>query len=113
MWLNQSDIEGLASRTHSCPNVRKGVRLLHRLMQAVNAQSDGWAYWTAPSRSAEPLVKLLQTAGNLAHDTRGTISAADLRKAVAPIKSMVTRQQRMQARYGNKFEFDVDEALRE
>jgi hypothetical protein len=111
MFMNQVEIEWAARQQHDCPNVRKGVRLLQRLMEAVNEQSDGWAYWPAPSKAAEPLVKLLQTAGNLQHGTHGKIADADFRKAVGKIRSMVTRQAKLQAKYGNKFEFDVTAAL--
>ena len=41
------------------------------------------------------------------------ISDADFRKAVTPIKAMVTKQKRIQKRYGNTFNFDVDAALME
>ena len=107
MFTNQADIEWMAQQHHDCPNVRKGVLLLYRLMQAVNEQSDGWAYWHAPSKSTEKLVELLQTAGNLTYGTHGTITEAELRKAITPIRTMVTRQKKLQAKFGNKFEFVV------
>lgn len=109
--MNQAEIEWVAGRVHACPNVRKGVQLLFRLMQATNEQSDGWAYWAAPSKASEKLQKLLATAGNLSHGTNGTITRAELNAAIAPIKAMVTRQKKKQAKYGNSFEFDVDAAL--
>jgi hypothetical protein len=112
MFMNQAEIEYAHSRNHACPNVRKGIQLLYRLMQAVNDQSDGWAYWHAPSRAAEQLQTLLKTAGNLSYDTHGTITTAQLKKAITPIRAMVTRQTKAQAERGNKFEFDVDAALR-
>ena len=112
MWMNQAEIEWAARQSHECPNVRKGVRLLYQLMQAVNDQSDGWAYWQAPSKAADKLIELLKTAGNLIYGTHGTITDADFRKAVTPIRSMVTRQNRTQAKFGNKFEFNVDQALK-
>lgn len=112
MFMNQCEIENAASQQHDCPNVRKGVRLLLALVQSVNEQSDGWAYWPAPSRSAEKLQELLKTAGNLNYGTHGKISDADLKKAITPIRSMVTRQKVKQAQYGNKFDFDVDAALK-
>ena len=111
MFMNQYEIEYAARQQHICPNVRKAVRLLLRLMEAVNAQWDGWSYWAAPSNSCESLIKLLTTVGNLHYGTHGKISAADLRKAVAPIRAMVTRQKKKQAEYGNTFDFDVDAAL--
>lgn len=113
MNMNYNDIEAMARNRHDCPNVRKGVHLLKRLVQAVDDQSDGWAYWRAPAQSAEKLMTLLRTAGNIWYDTHGTISEADLKSAVKPIKAMVTRQKRIQVRYGNTFDFDVDAALRE
>jgi hypothetical protein len=113
MDMNECDIRAMASNHHACPNVRKGVHLLLRLMEAVNAQSDGWPYWSAPSQAADKLMKLLRTAGNIWYDTYGNISDADLKAAIKPIKSMVTRQKTIQARYGNTFEFDVDAVLRE
>lgn len=109
--MNQPEIEWAASQQHLCPNVRKGVRLLLRLMEAVNQQSDGWAYWRAPYHAAQKLMDLLKTAGNLNHGTSGTITDADFRKAVTPIRAMVTRQRKLQAKFGNTFEFNVDAAL--
>jgi hypothetical protein len=113
MMMNQSEIEWAAQRHHECPNVRKGVRLLLRLMQSVNEQSDGWAYYRAPSKSAEKLMELLKTAGNLNHDTHGEISEAALKQAITPIRRMVTTEKKKQAKYGNTFNFDVDAALQE
>ena len=106
MMMNQWEIEEAASRHHECPNVRKGVRLLLRLMRAVNEQSDGWACWRAPSKASESLQKLIQSAG-----THG-ITAVALKKAITPIRAMVTRQTKLQARFGNTFIFNVDEALK-
>jgi hypothetical protein len=111
MWMNEADIEWAYQRRHACPNVRKGVTLLYRLMTSINEQSDGWAYWTAGSRSADKLTELLKTAGNLSYGTSGTISAEALKKAITPIRRMVTVQSERQKRYGNTFSFDVDAAL--
>lgn len=114
MWMNEGEIKWAHSRRHADLNVRKGIHLLLRLMEAVNEQSDGWHSWPAPSKAAEPLMDLLmESAGNLWHDTHGTISDAALQKVVKPIKAMVTRQKRIQKRYGNSFDFDVEAALRE
>jgi len=109
--MNGQEIEYAAGQHHECPNVRMGITLLQRLKRAVDAQSDGWAYWSAPSKACEKLIALLQSAGNLTYGTSGTISPRELAAAVKPIRSMVTRQKTLQAKYGNKFEFDVDKAL--
>ena len=39
MFMNQSEIKAAHSNQHTCPNVRKDVQLLYRLMQAVNSRS--------------------------------------------------------------------------
>lgn len=105
MWMNQADIEWAHETVNdrACPNVRKAIRLLYRLMEAVNAQSDGWPYWRAPSKAADKLMDLIQGAGR-----SGSISDAELRGAITPIKTMVTRQRKLQARFGNTFDFNVD-----
>lgn len=111
MFMNEAEIEWMHSRRHACPNVRKGVNLIYRLMQSVNAQSDGWAYWSPPNKACAKLIDLLKTAGNLMHDTSGTITAAQLRAAITPIRTMVTTQTIVQKEHGNTFTFDVDAAL--
>lgn len=112
--MNQAEIEFAARQSHACPNVRKGAHLLLRFMQSINEQSDGWAYWPKGRQAAAKLIALLKTAGNIMYPTHGTISNADLIKAITPIRSMVTRQKRIQKeRYGNMFNFDVDAALKE
>lgn len=113
MWMNACEIEGANQARHDCPNVRKGVRLLYRLMESVNAQSDGWHSWPAPGKAADKLMDLLKTAGNLPYGTRGTITAAQLKAAISPIRRMVTVQREKQKEYGNTFDFDVDAALQD
>lgn len=114
MWMNQIEITGAFRSRHDCPNVSRGVRLLHRLMESVNSQSDGWHSWPAPARAADKLMVLLKTAGNLQYGTSGTITDAQLRAAISPIRRMVTVQDKKQKGFGNKgFQFDVDAALLE
>lgn len=111
MFVNEFEIERMVSQIHECHNVRRGIRLLSALVQSVNEQSDGWASWAAPRKSAEKLIILLKTAGNLSHGTSGSISTQELKDAVTPIRRMVTTQQKKQQQYGNTFDFDVDAAL--
>lgn len=112
MSMNQYDIELLARNRHACPNVQKAVGLLYRLLQYVNNNSDGWAYWSSPSQASEKLQELLKArCGNLWYDTTGTITEAELRKVVTPIKRMAMLQREKQKKYGNTFDFDVEAAL--
>ena len=114
-FWNEGEVLAAAQQPHQCPNVRRGVRLLKRLMEAVNEQSDGWAYWAAPQKSCEKLKTLIKEAGvhTFGNGAVGRVTAAELKAAVSPIRAMVTRQRRIQAEHGNRFEFDVDAALNE
>jgi len=107
-FWNQWEIEEGAERHYENLNVRRGWNLLRRLVDATNDQSDGWPHWKAPSQSARTLQSHLQRAGR-----SGAITDAELKAAVSPIRSMVTRQKRIQAEHGNTFDFDVDAALAE
>lgn len=113
IWMNTAEIEHAASMQHDCPNVRKGIKFLSRLVESVNNQSDGWHSWPSPAKSAEKLTVLLKTAGNLSYGTRGTITDAQLKAAITPIRRMVTTQREKQKQYGNTFDFDVDAALKD
>lgn len=111
MSMNAPEIDFAAAQQHECPNVRKGLKLLQALKNAVNQQSDGWAYWKAPRDACEKLEALLQTVGNLNYPTHRTITDAQLKAAITPIRRMVTVQREKQKKYGNKFDFDVDAVL--
>ena len=111
--MNQNEIEWASRQNHQCPNGRKGIILLFRLVQSVNDQSDGWAYWKAPLKASKKLIDLLKSTGNLNYGTHGTISDSQLKAAISPIRRMVTVQSEKQKKYGNSFVFDVDAALSE
>lgn len=111
--MNQPEIENMHAQQHACPNVRQGVHLLYRLMQAVNDQSDGWAYWKPPSEAASVLMTLLHDVCLWHGASKAPITEAQLLAAITPIKRMVTAQRKKQKKYGNTFEFDVDAALKE
>lgn len=112
MFISEHDVEDMKRRKYSCPNVRKAINLLDSLIQSVNRQSDGWAYWRAPSESARKLsALLLSRLGGNRNNTEAEISDKELKAAVAPIRRMVTYQTKKQKMYGNTFEFDVNAAL--
>jgi hypothetical protein len=64
-------------------------------MNAVNANSDGWAYWHAPTKAAAKLMKLIE--GDDPREARfdrerGDATYAKLRAAYVPLKSFRTRR---------------------
>jgi len=75
------------------PNLARAAINLARLMHWTNSVSDGWAYWSKPVRSADKLITLLEDADR--EYRRGAsvadVSTAELRKALTPVKAMLTR----------------------
>ncbi len=71
------------------PNRLRGILVITRLMNWTNRNSDGWAYWPKPVRSASRLMELLESGD---HWNSEDVTAAELRKACSPIKSFLTRQ---------------------
>ena len=114
MVFNSSDIQALVSNAnaHACPNVKTAVRLLGRLHDYTNENSDGWAYARPVTKSTEKLANLLKSRGNIWYPLHGSITLAELKAAITPIKRMATTQKKKQAQYGNTFDFDVAAALK-
>lgn len=98
-FLNEYEVETIARRAVQDrsirPNVAQGAEILENLMVWANRNSDGWAYWPNPMRAAAKLGRMLELrAGMVRHDQRldSDITDAELRSALAPIKSLLTRQ---------------------
>lgn len=95
-WMNEYEIEDALRFTaiNELPTLRRGAEVLSRLKDWTNQNSDGWPYWQAPAKAANKLMILLTDART--HYYRGggdgDITEAELRKALTPIKSFLTRQ---------------------
>lgn len=77
------------------PNNFKAAMILHRLMVWANNNSDGWAHWPKPMRSATQLAQLIAArTGHVRWEDHieEDISNSELKRALVPIKSFLTRQ---------------------
>lgn len=77
----------------STPNLFRGAVVLNNLADWANDNSDGWAYWPKPCRSANRLIEILEISQK-AWFTGGfitDITEADLRMVLRPIKAFLTR----------------------
>jgi hypothetical protein len=95
MWMNEFEIEQAIEKFKSHPVLGKGARFLGAFRDEVNEHSDGWPYWKLPGKAAEKLMDLLHGhmyAGMGAYPRLAEPTEADLKKAVAPIKSFYTRR---------------------
>lgn len=95
-WLSEYEIENIHARffcnKESAPNLYEGAVVLTRLMGWTNSCSDGWAYWTKPSRSAAKLSELLQNAYRTWYtDAEMDVTEAQLKATFTPIKAFLTR----------------------
>lgn len=75
------------------PNLARAARALAALMEWTNSCSDGWAYWPKPQRAATQLKTLLRAGAD--RDRQGDdtdATAAEVAKALTPVKSFLTRQ---------------------
>lgn len=71
-------------------NTARAVMVLDRLMVWTNRNSDGWAYWPKPMRAASQLARLVEDRTN--RRNLDDITDHELKKALVPIKSFLTRQ---------------------
>ena len=101
LFMNEWDIEQAVSLHRNHPILSKATKLLQDLMNLTNQVSDGWPYWSKPCRAARKLQELIQ-----ANDPRTKkwdapeVTEADLKRAVAPIKTLLTKEAAVFARAG-------------
>lgn len=83
MFQNEYEIARNMDRFATHPALGPATRFLHAFMCEVNAHSDGWPYWCPPVHAAAKLMTLINT---------GNATAADVRKAIGPIRAFMTRR---------------------
>jgi hypothetical protein len=92
-YMNDYDIARASELLRDDEVLAPAVRTLRSLQVWTNDNSDGWAYWVKPSRAAAQLQGLVADA--LTAYYRGdkhTATAADVKRALAPVKAFRTRQ---------------------
>lgn len=95
MFMNESEIEDAVDRFAGHPVLGPAARFLAAFRHEVNAHSDGWPYWSPPVKAAAKLMTLIhghRWAGMGAYPRLPEPTAADVRKALGPIKSFMTRR---------------------
>jgi hypothetical protein len=91
--MNEYDIRRAVQRWEGHPVLGPASRTLESLMEAANDNSDGWAYWPKPARSAAKLMELIEGDGTYQFfdGDREDATPAKLRAALSPIKAFRTR----------------------
>ncbi len=93
--MNRFDIEEAEARFANDPVLGPAARFLRAFQREVDQHSDGWPYWSAPSKAASRLQALLYghlRAGMGAYPELPPATAADVRRTLGPIKAFMTRR---------------------
>jgi hypothetical protein len=94
-WMNRYEVEEAAHRFANDPVLGPATKFLYEFMEEVNNVSDGWHSWPLPARAASQLMDLIQSAprgGWYDADSPSSITVEQIAKAMAPIKSFMTRR---------------------
>jgi hypothetical protein len=97
-YMNDYEIERALETAlrNDLPVMTEAVYRLIKLYNWTNSNSDGWAYWPKPVRAADKLMTLIESvdpfAGGMWGDEADDLDPADLKRALTPIKSFLTRQ---------------------
>ncbi len=97
-FMNSYDIERAVARYARHPVKGLAAIILYRLQYLADSRSDGWHSWKAPCQAARKLIELIEDIADPA--------AGDLKKALVPIKSFLTRH--AAALQGQTISFEVD-----
>lgn len=94
-WMNRGDIEHAVARFKDDPVLGPAARFLQAFQEEVDRVSDGWPYWSLPSKAARQLTTLLYSnlmGGMGAYKVPAKATAADVWATMGPIKSFMTRR---------------------
>lgn len=96
MFMNDYDIEQARSRygRGETPNRLALAIVVDRLAEWANDNSDGWAYWPLPCRSAAKAMELIQSTAYPEFERRQheDITDEEMLAAVKPIKAFLAKQ---------------------
>lgn len=96
--MNEYEIDDLVAMfgkdKQEIPNLLAAALALSRLRGWTNAHSDGWQYWSKPSTAATQLIAVIKEGERQYRQTWEwqDITEAQLKRALTPVKSFLTRQ---------------------
>jgi len=94
-FMNDYDLQSAIRRytQGSTPNRLAVALVVSNLAEETNWVSDGWAYWPKPCRAAKNAIELIESTAYPEYERRQRedITDAEMRAAVRPIRSFLTR----------------------
>lgn len=94
-WMNESEIEEAVQRFGDHKVLGPAVKFLEALKNETNRVSDGWPYWSLPSKAAAQLQGVIHgylRSGMGANPTMPEPTVADITRTLAPIKAFLTKR---------------------
>jgi hypothetical protein len=89
-FMNYWDIERARDTYRGHPVLGPATLTLSNLAEWTDRNSDGWAYWPKPCRSAEKLMELIEK--DIFDTVREDATPEAYKAALRPIKAFRTRQ---------------------
>jgi hypothetical protein len=89
MWLNEHEVRDAANLWDGDQILEPLTLTLLNLLDATNANSDGWACWPKPSRASRKLQELIQSVRP--GDDGVAITSEQIKAALRPVKAFRTR----------------------
>jgi len=94
LYLNEYEVRDIATlfTGEGVPNLDKAAKGLENLMIWTNQNSDGWAYWKAPLKAADPLmIRLMEAESDFrrGHDL-ADLSEAQMKLFFKPIRDLLS-----------------------
>ena len=83
LFMNEYEINAAVDRFSNHPVLSKATKFLAKFRDEVNANSDGWPYWSRPVVSAKKLMTIIM------HPEQATEQS--LKAAITPIEAFYTR----------------------
>jgi len=90
--MNHYEIGDSLARYARHPVLGPATYTLYALVEAVDDNSDGWAYWPKPARAAQRLMELIGTTRDYLDDRERSDATVDrLTQAYTPLRAFKTR----------------------
>lgn len=105
-FINEYEAEDLELTWRSHPVMAPATRTLWNLIDVVNENSDGWAYWTKPQKAAARLMAMIDAASKARYSREGTPSDDDL---MAAYRRCIPTLKRFRTTSGLQFKIETPE----
>lgn len=91
MWMNEMEVEDAVQLLADNPVMGAAAKYLHRYMELVNENSDGWAYWRFGTKCADDLSQIVNDAAKVARGWNREPYIAPTSQTIVNAAAKITR----------------------